>query len=75
MKRAIILAALALAGCGTSVPDPAATCASVTPLSDKQQDAIVAAEKALPDGSPLTPALLDWKRMRDEGRACARAAR
>jgi hypothetical protein len=72
---AVAMAVGELVACGVSVPSPAATCGYVTPLPDQQQDAIVAAERKLPDDSPLIPALVDWHRMRDEARACAKAAR
>ena len=86
--RAIAIAAfLALAGCAAPqcpAPPPAAAppaaankpvdltamCGTVAPLDDQE---LAQAFAGLPDNSPLIFAIGDYKRMRDEARACLAA--
>src|ERR1700744_6028952 len=49
-------------------------CGTVKPYTPAAQTDLATAIAALPAGSPIIPAMGDYKRMRDEARACATAA-
>lgn len=50
-------------------------CGTVKTYTDQQMTDLAAAIGALPDNSPIPPAFGDYRRMRDEARACAKASR
>lgn len=75
---------LLLFGCtGPNIPAPPAAPNAIAPVDvakvcgqvkDIDQAALASAIAALPADSPIIAAMGDYKRMRDEARACQRAA-
>lgn len=89
MRALVILAAIALAGCafdrdpeirGESAPievhqvDLRPMCGTVKDYSPADQVVLAKAIDALPGDSPIIPVIGDYKRMRDEARACQSSA-
>lgn len=68
--RAAALAACALLGACATVPTPKAVCLPLKAYTAQEQAALAAAVAALPPGSDLIAAVLDYERMRDADRAC-----
>lgn len=58
----------------TQAVDLRPMCITVKDYSAAAQADLLAAIEALPKSSPIIPAFGDYKRMRDEARACANAA-
>lgn len=82
-----LVACLALAGCEArdsqilAAPMPriqqldlGRVCGSVKTYTVQELQALAIAIQALPDDSPIIPAIGDYKRMREEARACAAAS-
>ncbi|HUO22684.1 MAG TPA: hypothetical protein VMU59_09240 [Caulobacteraceae bacterium] len=61
-----------LAGC-TTLPVAVAECPAIKTYTPAQDAALADALAALPDGSPLAGAMIDYGQLRAEARACAAA--
>lgn len=72
MKPAIILSLLALSACA-GTPTVNANCPVVRQWSPADEQAFVAAERALPRDNPIWLKIEDEQRLRDWARACEAA--
>lgn len=68
---AILTLALALAGCATPQTVPVTVCVPVVAYTADQQDKLADEVEALPEGSMILRAILDYSAMRDAARACS----
>ncbi|HEV2530969.1 hypothetical protein [Phenylobacterium sp.] len=76
MNRLLVLAATCavLSACATRAPALKAVCPPVRPYSLAEQQALATALAALPPGSPLAQAMVDYGRERAALRACAQSS-
>lgn len=72
MKALVLALSVGVAACGT-VPAAKLTCLPLKAYTPQEQGRLAVAVAALPPGSDLIQAMLDYQRMRDADRACAAA--
>lgn len=69
MRFALLASCALLAACGT-VPAAKTICLPLKPYTPTEQAALAAQVAALPVGSDLIAAMIDYSHMRDADRAC-----
>ena len=66
-KASLLFALLLLNACAS---EPAITCLTLQPWTEKEQDELAANLSTIPENSPIMSMALDWSRMRAETKAC-----
>lgn len=66
----LLLVTIFLGACETAPFETPRACVPLREYTLEQQGALADAVDALPESSPLIPAMLDYSRMRDQARAC-----
>jgi hypothetical protein len=70
-----VIATLSLTACATAPSRPAVVCLPIAAYDRAFQARLADEIQRLPPGTALERAMLDYARLRDQGRACAGAIR